>query len=54
MTKKSKGQEYNPKRYSVKKTRNKTQAPELEAETNFEGLWSDLEGFILDIGPRAL
>ena len=42
--------------YLVKKTRINTQGLELEAETNFKGRCSDLEGSgsIFDIGMRSL
>ena len=53
LTDENKGQVYNPKRYSYKKTRTKTQVPELKAETNFKGRCSDLEGYIFDLGPKS-
>ena len=54
LTDKNKGKASNPKRCIGKKKWTKTQGPELEAETNFKGWCSDLEGYILDLGPRAL
>ena len=32
--------------------RTKTPCPELKAETEFKGQWSDLEVYIFDLGPR--
>ena len=51
---KNKGQASNTKRYICKKTRTKTQCLEFEAETDCKGQCSDLEGYIFDIGTRAL
>ena len=53
-TEKNKGQPFKPNSYRVKKTQTKTQGPELEADTDFKGQCSDLEGYIFDHGPRAL
>ena len=53
-TEKNKGQESNTKRHRGKNTRTKTQGPELESETEFKGWSSDLEGYILYLGPRYL
>ena len=41
------------KRYQGKKTRTKTQGTELESNTNFKGLYTDLEGCIFDLGLRS-
>ena len=51
---KSKWKSFKPKRYTVKKILTKTQGPELEANTNFKGRYSNLEGYAFDLGPRAL
>ena len=53
MTDKNKGHAYNPNRYRGKEMWTKTQGPELEANKNFNGQRSDLEGYISDLGPRA-
>ena len=52
-TKKIKGQASKTKRYRGNKTRTKTQGLELEANTNFKGRFSDLEGYAFDLVPRS-
>ena len=53
LTDKNKEQSPKTKSNRGKKTRTKSHGPELEAETNFKGRFSDLEGYIFDIGPIA-
>ena len=48
----NKGQESNPKKYRGKKTRNNPILDPKE-DTYFQGRCTDLEGYILDLGPRA-
>ena len=50
---KSKGRASKPKSCKGKKTQTKTQDPELRADTDFKGWYSDLEGFVFDLRPRA-
>ena len=50
----SKGKASNMNIYRVKKIQNKTQGLELKAHTNFKGQYSDLEGYVFNIGPRDL
>ena len=45
----SKKQASNPKRYISKKTYTKNQVPELEADTDFKGRCSELEGYVFNI-----
>ena len=52
-TDEQKGQSPKTKMYQGKKTRNKTQVPELESKTYFKGLCSDLEFYIFELGKRA-
>ena len=52
-TDENKGQASKPKSYRCKKTRTKTQYPELKVETDFKGRCSDLEGYIFDLGRIA-
>ena len=52
LTDRNKGQDPNPKKYIGKKPRNKT-TPEPEAETNFQGWCTNLEGWRFDLGTRA-
>ena len=51
-TDKNKVQASNPKKYRGKKLQNKP-IPELETETDFQGLCTDLEGYTFDLGLRA-
>ena len=53
MTDINKGQAKKYNKYRGKKTRTKPHGKYLEAETNFKGWCSDLEGNIFDLGPRA-
>ena len=53
-TEKRKGQVYKPKLYTGKKTQTKTQGLDLEADTDFKGRCIHLEGYVFDIGMRAL
>ena len=48
----NKGQSPNTKKYRGKKTLNKT-GLEPEAETDFQGRCTDLEGYVFYLGPRA-
>ena len=52
-TDESKGQAYKPKRYRGKKMRTNTKVTELKTNIDFKGRWSDLEGYIFNIGPRS-
>ena len=45
--------EPNTKSYICKKTRIKTQGPDLEAGTNFKGQYSNLENYFFGLGYRA-
>ena len=42
------------KRYRGKKTRTKTQGPDIEVYTNSKGRYSDLEGYVFNLGPISL
>ena len=53
-TDKNKGQASNPKSYIVKKTKTKTQSPELKSDTYFKIRCSELEGYIFDLGIITL
>ena len=53
-TEEDKGQASNHKRYKCEKARTKNQGTEIEAGTNFKGRYRDLEGYIFDLGTRAL
>ena len=48
----NKGQSSNPNKYRGKKPRNKPSL-EFEDETDFQGRYTDLEGYIFDLGPRV-
>ena len=50
LTEKNKGKIYNHTRYRGKKTPNKDQGAEIEAEIDFKRQYSDLEGYIFDLG----
>ena len=50
---KNKGHASKTKRYISKKTRTKTQGPELESNNNFKGQCSDPEGYIFNLGQIA-
>ena len=52
-TDESKGQAYKPKMYRGKKMRTNTKVTELKTNIDFKGRWSDLEGYIFNIGPRS-
>ena len=54
LTKSRDRRQYNPKRYIWKKTRTKTQGPDIEVGTDFKGQYSDLEGYISNIIPIDL
>ena len=52
LTDSNKWQASNPKTYRYDKPQNKP-SPDPEAETDFQGGCTDLEGYIFDLGPRA-
>ena len=53
LTDKNKGQSPNYNKCRGKKTQTKSQDSNPEAETNFKGRVSDLEGYIFNLGTRA-
>ena len=53
-TDKHKVQVPNQNSYQGKKNQTKNQGPELEDDTNIKGWCTDLGGYILDLGMRAL
>ena len=50
----NKGQSCKSNKYRGKKILNKYQGPKPKSDTKFKGQCSDLEGYILDLEPRAL
>ena len=52
--KKNKEQSPKSNKYRGKKILTKYQGPKPKAKINFKGQCSDLEGYILDLEPRAL
>ena len=50
-TDRNKVQSSNPKKYRGKKPRNKP-SPEPEAKTDFQGRYTELEGYTFDLVPR--
>ena len=53
LTDKNKGKSPKSKKFRGSKTQTKSQVPEPEAETYFKGKYSDLEGYIFTLVPRA-
>ena len=54
LTEKNKEQSPKSNKYRGKKILTKYQGPKPKSDTKFKGQCSDLEGYILDLEPRAL
>ena len=50
----NKGRAYKPKNHRKNNTGRKNQGQEIEADTNFKCRCSDIEGYVFDLGSRAL
>ena len=51
-TEENKVQASNPKKYRGKKPQNKP-SPDPKTDTDFQGRFTDLEGYTVDLGPRS-
>ena len=49
----NKGQVYKPKKYRGKKQPKNKSSLEPKTETDFQGQYTDLEGYTFKLGPRA-